>query len=353
VSFALGAALAERGLVPDPLVRSGIRSLLGGRLRDERRRDPGSAAARIARWREATAGAPLAPRPEAANEQHYELPAEFFRLVLGPRSKYSSCLWPGGVATLAAAEEAMLALSAERAEIADGQTVLDLGCGWGAMSLWLAERFPDARIVAISNSKPQGDYLRARAAECGLGNVEHRVADVNALELPAGGFDRIVSIEMFEHLRNYALLFERLERWLAPGGKLFVHVFCHRELAYPFEDRGASDWMARHFFTGGVMPSADLLPAFAGALDLEERWLVPGTHYARTAEAWLDNLDARRAEALAILERAYGRDARRWLARWRLFFLACAELFGYRGGEEWLVAHYRFAKAVRTPGEPR
>ena len=179
------------------------------------------------------------------------------------------------------------------------------------------------------------------------------MADINRLELEPGRFDRIVSIEMFEHVRNYGELFPRLERWLAPGGKLFVHVFCHRDYAYPFEPEGPSDWMARHFFTGGAMPSIDLLPAFRGALELEERWLVEGTHYARTSESWLDNLDRRRDEALPVLERAYGEaEAGRWLERWRIFFLSCAELFAYRDGTEWLVAHYRFARGVSVP-EPR
>lgn len=340
----VGAAvgLVERGWVPDPLVRFGIRRLLGGRLASERRRSPASAEARLAAWRKATAAAPVALAPEAANRQHYEVPAEFYRLVLGPRLKYSACLFPPGVDSLAAAEEEMLALSAERARLADGQRVLDLGCGWGSMSLWIAERFPRSRVVAISNSARQGEHLRAAAARRGLGNVEHRVADVNGLALEER-FDRIVSIEMLEHVRNHAELFRRLEHWLAPGGELFVHVFCHRELAYPFEDQGPTDWMARHFFTGGVMPSADLLPAVRGNLALAGQWLLSGTHYQRTCEAWLTNLDAHRAEARAILTPVYGaRQVDRWLERWRLFFLACAELFGYRGGREWGVAHYRF-----------
>ncbi|GMU66775.1 MAG: hypothetical protein AMXMBFR36_30490 [Acidobacteriota bacterium] len=346
MSLAIATALVDRGVVPDPLIRFGIRRLLAGRLRDERRRAPLSAEARLAEWKLRQAAAPLAPLPDAANRQHYELPTEFFRLVLGPRLKYSSCWWPHGVEDLARAEEEMLALTAERAGVADGQETLDLGSGWGSLSLWLAERLPNARITAVSNSAPQGSFLRAEADRRGLTNVRHVKADINALELERR-YDRIVSVEMFEHLRNYAELFARLERWLAPGGALFVHVFCHRELAYPFEDHGASDWMARHFFSGGVMPSADLLPAFRGCLELDQRWLIPGFHYERTAEAWLANLDRRRDEALDVLERVHGPGAARtWLERWRVFFLACSELFGYRAGSEWLVAHYRFVAAA-------
>lgn len=337
-------ALLDRGLLPDPLLRAGIRRLLASRLAGERRRQPGGAEARLARLRRELSASPIAPSPDAANEQHYELPPAFFRAVLGPRLKYSSAYWPAGVASLAQAEEAMLALTAERARLEDGQRILDLGCGWGSLSLWLAERLPKARVVAISNSRPQGHHIATEAGRRGLSNLTHRVADINSLSLDER-FDRIVSVEMFEHLRNYERLFARLADWLRPGGELFVHVFCHRELAYPFEDRGATDWMARHFFTGGLMPSADLLPAFRGELELAERWLVDGTHYARTAEAWLANLDARRDALLPLFVSEYGwRHAVRWFERWRVFFLACAELFAYRGGREWMVAHYRFVK---------
>lgn len=344
MSVAAAVALVDRGLVPDPLVRFGIRRLLAARLRAERRRLPADGTARLEAWRRATAEGPLALSTDTANRQHYEVPPEFFRLVLGPRLKYSACLFPPGVEDLATAEEEMLALTAARARLEDGQRVLDLGCGWGSLALWIAERYPRSAVLAVSNSAPQGEFLRAEAARRGLGNVEHRVADINRLELD-GGFDRIVSVEMFEHVRNYAALFSRLARWLAPGGKLFVHVFCHRELAYPFEDAGPADWMARHFFTGGVMPSADLLPAFAGELALEQRWLLSGLHYWRTAEAWLANLDRERARALEILAGVHGeREAPLWLERWRVFFLACAELFAYRDGAEWGVAHYRFGR---------
>jgi cyclopropane-fatty-acyl-phospholipid synthase len=343
VSVAAAVSLVDRGLLPDPWVRFGIRRLLAARLREERRRLPANPEERLAAWKRATAEAPLAPLPEAANRQHYELPPEFFRLVLGPRLKYSSCYFPPGVDDLAAAEEAMLALAAERAGLSDGQRVLDLGCGWGSMSLWIAERFPRSTVTAVSNSWPQGEFLRAEAARRGLGNVRHRVADINRLDLDES-FDRIVSVEMFEHLRNYAALFARLARWLAPGGKLFVHVFCHRELAYPFEDGGASDWMARHFFTGGIMPSADLPRCWDEHLEVAAQWPVGGLHYSRTLEAWLARMDGNRKALLPVFEATYGEGAARWFARWRMFFMACSELFRFAGGEEWFVTHTLLAQ---------
>jgi len=349
----LATTLLDRGLIPDPLIRVGIRRLLAERLAAL---ESGSEEERQARFRELVEElrrSPIALHTERANEQHYELPAELFRQLLGARLKYSCGYWPPGVSSLDRAEERMLELYVERAEIEDGQDVLDLGCGWGSLSLYLAQRFPRCRILAVSNSRSQGDLIRSEAARRGLGGLEVHTADVTGFE-PARRFDRIVSIEMFEHLRNYRLLFERLAFWMRPGAKLFVHVFCHRRFAYPFEVSdpaadGPGDWMARHFFTGGLMPSADLLPHFRGALDPEERWLVNGEHYRRTAEAWLENLDRRRPAILPLLERAYGRRGRaRWLRRWRVFFMSCAELFGYRDGEEWMVAHYRFRKPEAT-----
>jgi cyclopropane-fatty-acyl-phospholipid synthase len=329
------AALVDSGRVPEPVLRAAIRGICALRLRDER----GSieaAAARHTAFVASLRGQDIAIATDAANAQHYEVPAAFYQRVLGPHLKYSSCYWPAGVATLGAAEAAMLELSAARAALADGQRVLDLGCGWGSLTLWAAARYPRSRFTAVSNSTSQRAFIDADAARRGLANVTVRTADVRALELPAASFDRVVSIEMFEHMRNYAVLLRRIAKGLAPGGALFVHVFAHRRFAYPFDDAGPSDWMAREFFTGGLMPSARLLHAFQDDLSIADEWHLPGSHYARTSEAWYANLVAARAEVTDLLGAAR-------YHRWRVFFLACAELFGYAGGREWIVAHYRFA----------
>jgi len=336
-------ALVERGLVPDAVVRAGIRSFLRRRLRGEDE-------ARTRAFVEEMGRSPVAVETGAANRQHYEVPPAFFLAVLGPRLKYSSCLYGDGAEDLAAAEEAMLALTAARAGLGDGQEILDLGCGWGSMSLYAAERFPGSRVLGVSNSAPQREFILARARERGLSNVEIVTADVNTFE-PGRTFDRAVSVEMLEHVRNHGVLFGRIASWLRPGGRLFVHVFCHARHAYPFETDGEDDWMGRHFFTGGIMPSEDLLPGTDRDLVVEERWRVDGRHYARTSEDWLRNVDARRPAALAALAEVHGRDgAALALRRWRIFFMACAELFAFHGGSEWFVAHYRFrprAEAAR------
>jgi cyclopropane-fatty-acyl-phospholipid synthase len=333
--MSIGIALAERGILPDPLTRAGIRSLLRDRLA-ERARDP----ARGQRFVDSLRAAPLAIEQRAANEQHYEVPPPFYELVLGPHLKYSSCWFETGAETLAEAEAAMLGLTCTRAGLQDGMRILEIGCGWGSLTLWMAATYPNARIVAVSNSAPQRRFIEARARERGLSNIEVHTADISGWEPPATGFDRVVSVECFEHLRNYATLFRRIRSWLKPDGRLFVHVFCHRDYAYPFETEGEDNWMGRHFFTGGIMPSEDLFSRFDDDLVVDQRWRVNGRHYARTSRLWLDNLDARRREAEATLEAGLGAaGARRQAERWRMFFMACEELFAYARGEEWFVTH--------------
>ncbi len=334
--------MAERGLLPDPLVRVGIRRLLRDRLATEAARAPEPDAA-LDRFLREMARSEVAPVPHLANRQHYEVPAEFFQAVLGRHMKYSSGLWAPGAPSLDDAEAAMLALTCERAGLEDGQRILDLGCGWGSLSLFAAERHPGARITAVSNSASQGAFIRARAAARGLWNVEVVTADMNRFA-PSGRFDRVVSVEMFEHMRNWPELLRRVRGWLEPAGRLFVHVFAHRRFAYPFEVDGEGDWMARHFFTGGIMPSHDLLGRAGGPFSEEARWLISGTHYQRTAEAWLARLDAGWPRAVAALARVLPRRETELQARrWRIFFLACAELFGFARGEEWGVSHHRLA----------
>jgi len=334
--------MLEVGLIPDSWVRFGIRRICETRLRERRRQGP----AAVARHVEALRQSPVAADPEAANDQHYEVPASFFESVLGPRLKYSCCTWSDGVTTLEEAEMAALEQVASRAELEDGHRILELGCGWGSLTLFMAEAFPNARITAVSNSRGQRAFIERQARSRSLSNVEIVTADVNTLALDST-FDRVVSVEMFEHMRNWDALLGRIARWLDDDGKLFIHIFAHREYAYLYQDQGPSDWMARHFFTGGQMPSEDLLDRFDRDMRITERWRLDGRHYAKTSNAWLANLDAHKGDALEALGTMED-EPRKALQRWRIFFMACAELFAYRDGSEWGVSHYLLERRDRT-----
>ncbi|MDH3532288.1 MAG: cyclopropane-fatty-acyl-phospholipid synthase family protein [Gammaproteobacteria bacterium] len=336
----------ESGLVPDSVIRTGIRRLLENKRKEIRAGDVEFAAATLNEFVAMMNASPIALVPDVANEQHYEVPAEFFAKVMGKHLKYSCCYWPDGIESLSAAEAAALAKTCERARIQDGMQVLDLGCGWGSLSLWIAEHYPDALVTAASNSSSQREFILAQAKARSITNIEVIVCDMNDFATDEQ-FDRVVSVEMFEHMRNYRELFRRINRWLSPDGRFFMHVFCHRSTPYEFIDKGPGDWMSRHFFTGGIMPSADLPLRFPQHLNIEQRWHWNGTHYAQTCNAWLQKMDANKQTIMPVLAECYGAEnASLWWQRWRMFFMACAELFAFNGGTEWYVGHYLFEKAV-------
>jgi cyclopropane-fatty-acyl-phospholipid synthase len=337
----------EQGLVPDAVIRTGIRRLCEQRLNEIAAGNCETAALTAEAFVRSMDNSDIAPLPHLANEQHYEVPAEFFALALGPHRKYSSAWWPGSTTTLAKAEAMALAASCEHAALADGQAILELGCGWGSLTLWMARHYPNSRITAVSNSHSQRAWILGEAKRRGLSNIEVVTADMNHYSAEQR-YDRVVSVEMFEHMRNWRALFARVHDWLQPGGRFFMHVFCHRSTPYAFVDSGPSDWMGRHFFSGGMMPSDELALRFQDHLRLMQRWRWDGRHYEKTANAWLASVDARRAEALEVLAATYGAaNAPQWLQRWRIFFMACAELFGYHDGQEWWVSHYLFERPAR------
>jgi cyclopropane-fatty-acyl-phospholipid synthase len=339
----------ERGRLPDAIVRFGMRRLMKQRLRDEGAGNEETRSKRLNRLIDELRASPIAIETQAANAQHYEVPAAFFAGHLGERLKYSGCLYRTGKETLDQAELAMFDEYAVRAQLADGQRILDLGCGWGSLSLWLAENYPASEIVALSNSLGQRGFIEARARARGLTNLTVVTGNIVDFEFDPSilgeGFDRVLSIEMFEHMKNYRLLLKKVSNWMRDDAKLFVHIFAHRTLAYHFEVKDGSDWMSKYFFTGGTMPSEALLLYFQDDLSIDREWWVNGTHYEKTANHWLQNLDAERSSLMPLLVNTYGpADAAIWFQRWRMFYMAVAELFGYAKGNEWGVAHYRFSK---------
>jgi cyclopropane-fatty-acyl-phospholipid synthase len=347
-TWALSAA--EKGWLPDTVIRAGIKQLLKRRLREIGAGNGEDSAERASVFIQSMRASVVAPVPDLANAQHYEVPASFFERCLGPQRKYSSCFWPEGVSTLEEAEERALQLTAEHAELKDGQDILELGCGWGSLTLWMAKTYPNSRIVALSNSQSQRTHIGRTARERNLNNVKVITDDMNVFQPSQHGidvqFDRIVSVEMFEHMRNYELLYARIHDWLKPGGKFFKHIFVHREVPYEFETTGEDDWMGKYFFSGGIMPSEDLPLHFQHRLHLVRRWRWNGEHYAKTLNAWLRKMDTHRREIDDVLGQVYGESAiTTWRNRWRIFFMACAELFAFNRGREWWVSHYLFQRA--------
>ena len=340
-NFAL--ELTESGFVPDGLIRHGIRKLLRQRLDEIQVSDISRMASDQSSFITEMDKSEIALLPEMANEQHYEVPQEFYQQVLGPYQKYSCCFWLDDTVDLASAEKLALDQSCRHAQIKDGMSILELGCGWGSLTLWMAKKYPASRITAVSNSGSQRKHIQQQITQLGLDNVEVITSDMNDF-CTDKTFDRVVSVEMFEHMRNYRKLFGRVKQWLNPDGKFFMHIFVHRNAPYLFEDKDSSDWMSRYFFAGGMMPSDDLPLFFQDDLKIEKRWRWNGTHYQKTAEAWLKNLDMNHDAIRPVLEKTYGKDfARMWLMRWRMFFLSVSELFGMNNGNEWFVSHYLFS----------
>jgi len=334
--------ITELGIVPDRFVRYGIRQLCKKRLHEIKRDDLESLMSQSKELIYQSSHTVIAKETDKANAQHYELPTDFFKLVLGENLKYSCSLYPDKKSSLSGAESSTLELYVKRAQLKDGQSILDLGCGWGSMTLFIANKFPSSKITAVSNSKSQKDYIDAEAKLRKLDNIQVITCDINNLTF-AEKFDRIISVEMLEHVSNHQILFEKIASWTKPEGLIFIHIFCHLLAAYPFIINDESDWMAKNFFTGGIMPAYNQFLYYQNSLLIKNNWMLNGTHYENTANAWLINLDKNKEEIALIFKKTYGNDHKKWLQRWRIFFMACAELFGYNNGTEWVVGHYLFA----------
>lgn len=337
-------SLLEKNRIPDFLIRQGIRQLLKQRLADENKGNTEAQQAHLMSLIEELKNSPIAINTADANEQHYEVPTEFYQCCLGKHLKYSSGYWKQGVTDIDTSEHDMLELTCQRAELADGQQVLELGCGWGSLSLFMAAKFPKSNFTVVSNSHTQKIYIDEQVKQRGIQNLTVITADINVFTIDTV-FDRVVSVEMFEHMRNYKLLMQKVANALKSDGKLFVHIFTHKEYAYKFEVLDETDWMSKYFFTGGIMPSDDLLLYFNEHLSIEKHWHVNGTHYGKTAEAWLQNMDKNKTHILPLFEKTYGKEqALKWWVYWRIFYMSCAELWNYNNGNEWLVSHYLFHK---------
>ncbi|OIS95929.1 PREDICTED: (S)-coclaurine N-methyltransferase-like [Nicotiana attenuata] len=334
----------ERNLLPDAVIRRLTRLLLAARLRSSYKPSAELQLSDLLQFVHSLREMPIAVMTEKAKSQHYELPTSFFKFVLGKHFKYSCCYFHDKSSTLVDAEKAMMELYCERSQLKDGHTILDVGCGWGSLSLYIAQKYSSCKITGICNSVTQKAHIEEQCRELQLQNVEIIVADISTFEME-GSYDRILSIEMFEHMKNYGDLLKKISRWMKPDSLLFVHYFCHKAFAYHFEDVNDDDWITRYFFSGGTMPSANLLLYFQDDVSVVNHWLVNGKHYAQTSEEWLKRMDQNKTSIKPIMESTYGKDsAVKWTVYWRTFFISVAELFGYNNGEEWMVAHFLFKK---------
>ena len=336
--------LSEKKLIPDSIIRYGIRTLLRKRIGSLVSINPETNIQNKIDFIHKMNSSKIALVPELANKQHYEIPANFYKYCLGRHRKYSSCYWEDNTKDLDEAELLSLKLTTQHAKLTNGQNILELGCGWGSLTLWMAKKFPKSKITAVSNSSSQKTHILEQAKKRNLNNISIITEDMNKFN-PKTRYDRIVSVEMIEHMRNHRKLFKKINTWLKPGGLFFMHIFVHKTQPYLFEVQDEDDWMSQYFFSGGMMPSEDLPLFFQEDLKIIDQWSWSGKQYEKTANAWLANIDSNKEKVMKTLEKIYGKDnSKKWFQRWRIFFMSCAELWGYRDGNEWKVVHYLFKK---------